>query len=207
MPALRERSESFDVVTGSNVFPHNAEPGPILEAALDLLSPEGVFIVEVMYAGDLLEQLQWDTLYHEHLTFYSLHTLATLLARYGLEVVEAERMPMHGGSLRAAAAREGAREPGAGVAELRRWEDEAGLNQPATWDGFGADSRRRIDVFGDHRQTAVGVVLDLGVRRRGQGDDVGQRVRDGLPRGRRQRLAAAGGKADARHPHADRLAG
>lgn len=148
VPALRERSDSFDVVTGSNVFPHNADPGPILKAALDLLSPAGVFVVEIMYAGDLLEQLQWDTLYHEHLSFYSLHTLSTLLERYGLEVVEAERVSMHGGSLRAAAARGGAHRPSAAVAELRRWEDEVALNQPATWDRFGDDCRRRIEVFG-----------------------------------------------------------
>jgi SAM-dependent methyltransferase len=149
VPQLRERSDSFDVVTGSNVFPHNADPGAILEAAMEVLSPEGVFVVEVMYAGDLLEQLQWDTLYHEHLTFYSLETLSRLLDRYGLEVVEAERIPMHGGSLRAAAARKGARQAAPSVGELRAWERDAGLNEPATWDGFGTDSRRRIEVFGD----------------------------------------------------------
>lgn len=148
IPQLRERSDSYDVVTGSNVFPHNADPGAIVDAALEILSPKGVFVVEVMYAGDLLEQLQWDTLYHEHLTFYSLHTLSRLLDRHGLEVVEAERLPMHGGSLRAAAARRGEREPSPGVAAVAAWEDEAGLNTPETWDGFGADSRRRIDVFG-----------------------------------------------------------
>jgi SAM-dependent methyltransferase len=149
VPQLRERSDSFDVVTGSNVFPHNADPGAILDAALELLSPEGVFVVEVMYAGDLLEQLQWDTLYHEHLTFYSLHTLSKLLERYGLELVEAERIPMHGGSLRAAAARKGARQPSRTIADLHEWERATGLNDPATWDQFGADSRRRIEVFGD----------------------------------------------------------
>jgi SAM-dependent methyltransferase len=149
VPELRERSDTFDVVTGSNVFPHNADPGAILDAALEVLSPKGVFVVEVMYAGDLLEQLQWDTLYHEHLTFYSLHTLAKLLDRYGLEVVEAERIPMHGGSLRAAAARKGEREVSPAVADLRAWEQAAGLNDPATWDRFGVDSRRRIETFGE----------------------------------------------------------
>jgi SAM-dependent methyltransferase len=149
VPDLRERSDTFDVVTGSNVFPHNADPGAILDAALEVLSPKGVFVVEVMYAGDLLEQLQWDTLYHEHLTFYSLHTLSKLLDRYGLEVVDAERIPMHGGSLRAAAARKGEREVSLSVADLRAWEQETGLNDPATWDQFGVDSRRRIETFGE----------------------------------------------------------
>ncbi len=104
---LREQMGQVDLVTGSNVFAHNADPVAILEAADSLLAPEGVLCLEVMYAGDLLDQLQWDTLYHEHLTFYSLGTLGGLLGRYGFEPISALRIPMHGGSLRLAAARTG----------------------------------------------------------------------------------------------------
>ncbi len=143
-----------DIVTGSNVFAHNADPDDIVEAAAEMLVPDGVLCLEVMYAGALLDQLQWDTLYHEHLTFYSLTTLAALLARFEFEVVDAERIPMHGGSLRVAAIRgpEGGK-PGrsktTAVDELLRWESETGLNEPSTWDQFATDSGRRIAVFGD----------------------------------------------------------
>ena len=147
VPQLRERFEAADVVTGSNVFAHNDDPHSIVAAAADVLAPDGLLCLEVMYAGDLLEQLQWDTLYHEHLTFYSLDTLGRLLARHGFEVVEAVRVPMHGGSLRIAAAREG-RERAASVDELTAWEAEAGLNEVATWDRFADDCRRRIAAFG-----------------------------------------------------------
>ena len=117
---LTERAGGpVDLVTGSNVFAHNDDPAAILEGADAVLGPEGVLSLEVMYAGDLLEQLQWDTLYHEHLTFYSLETLARLLSRFGFEPVAAERIPMHGGSLRVAAGRTGGREPDPSVAELR----------------------------------------------------------------------------------------
>ena len=75
-----------------------------------------------MYAGDLLDQLQWDTLYHEHLTFYSLGTLGGLLGRYGFEPISALRIPMHGGSLRLAAARTGHRPADGSVADLQAWE-------------------------------------------------------------------------------------
>ena len=146
---LRARVPQAGLVTGSNVFAHNDKPGLILETADAILAPDGVLCLEVMYAGDLLEQLQWDTLYHEHLTFYSLGTLSTLLGRYGFVPVEAERIPMHGGSLRLAAARSGQREPGSSVAELAAWEGETALNAPATWDQFATDCRRRIDAFGD----------------------------------------------------------
>ena len=94
-------------MTGSNVFAHNADPDEILAAAAEILAPNGVLCLEVMYAGDLRDQLQWDTLYHEHLTFYSLETLARILSRFDFEVIDAERVPMHGGSLRVAARRGG----------------------------------------------------------------------------------------------------
>jgi C-methyltransferase len=148
IPQLRERFEHADVVTGSNVFAHNDEPDLILETAGGILAPDGVLCLEVMYAGDLLEQLQWDTLYHEHLTFYSLATLRRLLSRHGFEVVEAVRVPMHGGSLRIAAARDG-RAPAASVDEVSAWEAGHALNETGTWDRFADDSRRRIAVFGD----------------------------------------------------------
>jgi SAM-dependent methyltransferase len=148
VPELREKVGEASVVCGSNVFPHNAHPGPILEATDAVLAPDGVLVLEVMYAGDLLELLQWDTLYHEHLTFYSLGTLRGLLARYGFEPVEAIRLPMHGGSLRVAAARTGAREVGSSVLDVDAYEVQRGLNDVATWDGFADDSRRRIAVFG-----------------------------------------------------------
>ena len=144
---LRSHFPAADLVTGSNVFAHNASPDGILEAADAILAADGVLCLEVMYAGDLLEQLQWDTLYHEHLTFYSLQTLNRLLRRFGFEVVAAERIPMHGGALRIAAAREGKREPGAEVADLAAWERDVALNDPATWDGFARDCQRRIQVF------------------------------------------------------------
>jgi SAM-dependent methyltransferase len=146
---LRSRTPHADLVTGSNVFAHNAQPGAILETADAILAPDGVLCLEVMYAGDLLEQLQWDTLYHEHLTFYSLGTLDRLLRRYGFEPVAAERIPMHGGSLRLAAGRVGQRQPAASVAELADYERSTALNDPATWDAFAAECRRRIDAFGD----------------------------------------------------------
>lgn len=149
VPALLERTGPVDLVTGSNVFAHNAEPGDILDAAGQLLTPDGFLCLEVMYAGDLLEQLQWDTLYHEHLTFYSLGTIETLLARHGFEPVRAERIPMHGGSLRLTAGRKGAHAREPSVSALGEWERAQDLNEASTWDAFADACRRRIDVFGD----------------------------------------------------------
>jgi SAM-dependent methyltransferase len=148
---VREEYGPADVVTGSNAFAHNDEPERILEASKIVLRDTGHLCLEFMYAGDLLEQLQWDTLYHEHLTFYSLSTIGVLLERHGFHVVDAERLPMHGGSLRVTASRKRTASS-ARVEAILRYEKETGLNDPASWNRFGIESLRKIgivkDVFG-----------------------------------------------------------
>lgn len=145
---IRERAGAADVVTGSNAFAHNEHPELILDATRVALAPGGYLCVEVMYAGDLLELMQWDTLYHEHLTFYSLGTLRTLLERHGFHPVHAERIPMHGGSLRVAAALEPA-EPSAELRAVERYEEQLRLKDPETWVDFGARVGRKIDIVRD----------------------------------------------------------
>ena len=143
--AIRERAGPADVVTGSNAFAHNDHPERILAAAREALAESGVLALEVMYAGDLLETLQWDTLYHEHLTFYSLTSLGRLLERHGFHVFAAERLPMHGGSLRVFASLDG-REVEPSARALFAYEDEHRLSDSATWHAFARESRRRIEI-------------------------------------------------------------
>jgi SAM-dependent methyltransferase len=145
---IAARIGQVDVVTGSNAFAHNDEPELILQAAREVLSDSGHLCLEFMYAGDLLEQVQWDTLYHEHLTFYSLSALRILLKRYGFYVTDAERVPMHGGSLRVCAARkESALSPGA--ESVLRYEEQTRLTSIDTWRRFADQSRRQIRVVAE----------------------------------------------------------
>ena len=67
-----------------------------------------MFISESHYLLDLIATLQYDTIYHEHLRYYSLTSLRRLLEEHGLRVVHARRIPTHGGSIRVYAAKEGA---------------------------------------------------------------------------------------------------
>jgi SAM-dependent methyltransferase len=152
---IRERFGPADVVTGSNAFAHNDHPEYILEAARSVLSDDGHLCLEFMYAGDLLEQLQWDTLYHEHLTFYSLTALGILLKRHGFYVVEAERLPMHGGSLRVCASRK-PRPMEAGAEEILEYERQKKLNKLATWQAFAREAQRRIDIVREVFQSLHG---------------------------------------------------
>lgn len=146
--AIRDRVGAVDVVTGSNAFAHNANPEIILEAAKKVLSDDGYLCLEFMYAGDLLEQLQWDTLYHEHLTFYSLYALQILLRRHGFHVRDAERLRMHGGSLRVCASRK-PMPMERGAEHVLRYEEESALSKPETWQRFARESLRRIGIVRD----------------------------------------------------------
>jgi SAM-dependent methyltransferase len=144
--SIRSRLGAADIVTGSNAFAHNDEPEKILKGAQRVLKPNGKICLEVMYAGDLLEQNQWDTLYHEHLTFYSLGTLSKLLGRYGFHVVDAERIPMHGGSLRIAASKDASERVSKSVEDLVNYEKVSKLNDPETWMSFGKNVGRKINI-------------------------------------------------------------
>jgi hypothetical protein len=97
------------IVTATNVFAHIEGVHDMVENVLAIMRDDGVFISESHYLMALLETLQYDTIYHEHLRYYSLESLACLLGMHGLEVVHAKRIPTHGGSVRVYAARRGAR--------------------------------------------------------------------------------------------------
>ena len=113
----REHGEAR-VVTAANCFAHIEDVHSVVEAILDLLGPDGVFISESHYLIGLLERLQYDTIYHEHLRYYSLTSLANLLKMHGLEVFHARSIPTHGGSIRVYAGRQGTRPVNGSVAKM-----------------------------------------------------------------------------------------
>lgn len=95
------------VITATNVFAHIEKVNEVVDNILKILDEDGVFISESHYLLPLIETLQYDTIYHEHLRYYSLHSLRFLLERHGLEIFHAKRIPTHGGSIRVYAARKG----------------------------------------------------------------------------------------------------
>lgn len=98
---------SARLVTATNVFAHLENVNAVVELILKLLAPKGLFISESHYLLALIETLQYDTVYHEHLRYYSLASVKYLLETHGLEAIHARRIPTHGGSLRVYAARGG----------------------------------------------------------------------------------------------------
>ena len=93
------------VITATNVFAHIDNVNEIVKLILELLEDDGVFISESHYLLSLIKTLQYDTIYHEHLRYYSLHSLKYLLERHGLELIHTKEIPTHGGSIRVYAAR------------------------------------------------------------------------------------------------------
>ncbi|MDI1342795.1 MAG: class I SAM-dependent methyltransferase [Pseudolabrys sp.] len=96
------------VITAANCFAHIEDVHAIVDGIVEMLSPDGVFISESHYLIGLLDTLQYDTVYHEHLRYYSVASLKHLLEMHDLEVFHARPIPSHGGSIRVYAGRKGA---------------------------------------------------------------------------------------------------
>jgi len=120
MPGLQNAM----IITCTNCFAHVPDPHDFLEGVTTLLAPGGIFIAECQYVHSLLDGLQFDHFYHEHLRFYSLASLSHLLAAHGLEPFRVQRIPTHGGSIRVWACRKGERQIETSVAEVAFWEEK-----------------------------------------------------------------------------------
>jgi hypothetical protein len=104
-----------------------------------VLKPEGVAALEFPYLGDMIDHCEFDTIYHEHLCYYSASALKHLFERHGLKLVAVERVPIHGGSLLLQAARaEASLVPDASVAALLQEERARGMGTLEFYRGFAA---------------------------------------------------------------------
>ncbi|MEZ6040487.1 MAG: class I SAM-dependent methyltransferase [Planctomycetaceae bacterium] len=121
---------SADIIHANNVLAHVADLNGFVEGFARLLKPDGRVIVEAPYLHELLEKVEFDTIYHEHLCYFSLTSLCQLFRRHDLEIVDVERLPIHGGSLRISAAHAGKSPVSEAVTNLLKqeesWVDDAG---------------------------------------------------------------------------------
>lgn len=125
-----------DLVHANNVLAHVADVHGFLDGVRILLKDHGRFVVEVPYVRDLVEKLAFDTIYHEHLCYFSVHAVARLARPHGLFLIRVERVPIHGGSLRLFFAKE--ERPDATVAAIMAEEEAIGLNQHRYYTDFAA---------------------------------------------------------------------
>jgi hypothetical protein len=102
---LYARTWGADVIHANNIMAHLPDLNDVVEGISILLKPNGIVIIETPYVRDMIDNVEFDTIYHEHLCYYSLTALSNLLNRHGLSVIDVEHLDIHGGSLRITASK------------------------------------------------------------------------------------------------------
>ena len=93
----------YDFVLANNSFAHIIDIKSVVKGIKHVLKKDGLFIFEVHYLGNLIKEMQWDNIYHEHIYYYSITSLQNLLKQYGISIKKVERIPIHSGSIRVTA--------------------------------------------------------------------------------------------------------
>jgi len=97
---LADEGRQADVILGLNVMAHVPDFNGFLAGLAAVLKPTGVAVIEAPYVRDMVEKTEFDTIYHEHIFYFSVSAVAAAARRHGLRVERVERVPIHGGSLR-----------------------------------------------------------------------------------------------------------
>lgn len=138
-----------DVIYAANTMCHIPYIASVFRGVDELLAPDGVLVFEDPYLGDIIERNTFDQIYDEHFYFFTVRSVQAAAARFGFELVDVERLTVHGGELRYTIMRAGHGEPSARVIELAAEERRRGLAVPADFAGFATGiDRIREDLMG-----------------------------------------------------------
>jgi SAM-dependent methyltransferase len=154
---LRDEGKRADVIHANNVLAHVADLNGFVRGLGLLLKDEGLAVIEAPYVKDMIDRSEFDTIYHEHLCYFSLTALSTLFVRHGMVIQDVERLDIHGGTLRIYAGKAG---HGAGAANsssaveyLLKEEAEWGVGQLEFYSGFGTKIEHlRSDLLSQMRR-------------------------------------------------------
>lgn len=144
---LRAEHGPARAVVANNVLAHIDDLGDVIRGLDALLDDEGVFVAEVPYLGDLIDRVEYDTIYHEHLSYFALGPLSHLFDSAGMQLFDVHRVPIHGGSLRIFAGRARKHRATAELEGVRGSEDRSGLGDASTYRRFAgrvAESRAAL---------------------------------------------------------------
>ena len=134
---VKEKYGNADVVFARNVIPHVKEVHSIIEGIADLLKEDGLGVIEFHYSQIILDELHYDSVYHEHLFFYSLQSMIYLLNQYGLKPFDLTRSPISGGSLVIYFSKN-QRDQSAQLTDALKQEKDKKTNELKTWQDFAA---------------------------------------------------------------------
>jgi SAM-dependent methyltransferase len=146
---IREEYAPAAVITANNVLAHIDDLHEVLRAVDVLLAADGVFVVEVPYLVDLLAETQVSTIYHEHLSYFSVASLRTLVDQHGMMITDIERLDRHGGSIRVHVQRTEAANRTTYVDDLLNLERVLGVSTPETLSSFAERAQRKRDQIHD----------------------------------------------------------
>jgi SAM-dependent methyltransferase len=139
-----------DLIIGNNVLAHVPKLNDFVRGMQVLLKPDGVITMEFPHLMRLMAGNEFDTIYHEHFSYFSLLTVEKIFAAHKLTIFDVEELPTHGGSLRIFACHLGARPVGSRVSELRAREEAAGFTRMEHYVSFGEqvkETKRKILDF------------------------------------------------------------
>jgi SAM-dependent methyltransferase len=149
---LAARGDRADVIHANNVLAHVPDLPGFARGLDRLLADDGIAIIEVPYVKDLIDHCEFDTIYHEHLSYFSLTALQRLFSRHGLAVLDVERLPIHGGSLRVTLGHAGGSAPAQAVHRLMDEEEQWGVTRVGFYQRFAAEvaelRRSLLDTLG-----------------------------------------------------------
>ena len=136
----RRRVEAARLILGNNVLAQVPDLNDFFAGVAILLRPDGAATFEFPHLLRLLDEVQYDTIYHEHFSYFSFTTIVTILRAHGLDAYDVENIPTHGGSLRVYAQHgNGPQAVSAAVADLLELEDRSGLRSPERYARFAED--------------------------------------------------------------------
>ncbi len=153
-----------DLIIGNNVLAHVPDLNDFVKGLNVLLKPTGLITMEFPHLLQLMEQNQFDTIYHEHFSYFSLLAVEQVFARHGMKLFDVEELPTHGGSLRIYAChdQDASKPIGARVRELKSREEATGFGQLNHYLSFGpqveATKRKLLSFLISARQEGKQVV-------------------------------------------------
>lgn len=151
---LKHQGKQADIIHAHNVFAHVADLKGFVKGLSILLKDTGTAVVEVPYAKTMFDNCEFDTIYHEHLCYYSLTALQNLFTPYGLTIQDVKQIPLHGGSLQVHVNKTDHANPAQAVLDMLADEAEWGVNNLAFYESFG----KRVENL---KRILVGVLSDI----------------------------------------------
>jgi methylation protein EvaC len=148
---IRAEYRQADVIYSANTISHISYIDSIFRGMDVLLAPKGILVLEERYLGDIVATTAFDQIYDEHFYLFSGRSVRAMAARFGFELVDIERLPVHGGSIRFTIARPGVRQLTAECRDLLIQEESLGLAAPDTYLRF----RARVDHIGEELVTLL----------------------------------------------------